>query len=231
MKVAVCYFGQPKFVDAGYVTADWFTEDISIDNYFHFWQPCNNLSADLNSLSRFDNNLNESITLNELIQIYNPIDYQYDTQKDFDETVYDFVSFESFFIKPKRVMSMLYSIEQVINLVSKEYDYIFLKRSDVFFDQKINLETLSKDHLNLPSYTGDVQPLYNFVTNPLYLDFMAIGTFKTIQLYSKLFSHLIKYNGTNKAWVPEYLYSDYIVDMGLDVNKIELGKLYTNRNK
>ena len=106
-------------------------------------------------------------------------------------------------------------------------DVLILKRTDLKFQNKIDLQSLDLKKLNMPDWRGTVSPNAKYTTHPVYVDFIAIGTLDILQSYASLYIK-IQYFSHEKCWTPEYLFADHIVNEKLEVNEINLGELYTN---
>lgn len=229
MKVGVCYFGQPRLCETGLVTKDWFIQsnDIEIHNYFHLWQSSNSNKL-INSISRFEYKFDNKYDLQWLVENYNPIDYKFESQKEFDTTKIQLEDTSVHKIYPNRVISMLYSINETIKLVNDPtLDVLILKRTDLKFQNKIDLQSLDLKKLNMPDWRGTVSPNAKYTTHPVYVDFIAIGTLDILQSYASLYIKIQCFSH-EKCWTPEYLFADHIVNEKLEVNEINLGELYTN---
>lgn len=228
MRIGVCYFGQPRLCEHGLVSKDWFvqSDDVEIYNFFHLWQPSN--QNDLtNSISRFRSRTNPGYDLDNLIDIYKPVNYIYELQKDFDVNEFKLKDI-GHLVYPSRVISMLYSINKTIELVNdSNLDMLIIKRSDLKLQNKINLDLIDLDKLNMPSWRGSVMPNSMYTSNTVYVDFIAIAKLNILQSYASLYLKLQEFSG-EKCWVPEYLFADHIVNENLQVNEIDLGELYTN---
>jgi hypothetical protein len=228
MKIGVCYFGQPRLCEHGLVSKDWFTQsdDVEIYNFFHLWQPSN--QNDLtNSISRFRSRTNLGYDLDTLIDIYKPVNYIYELQKDFDINEFNLTDVKDL-VYPSRVISMLYSINKTIELVNNSnLDMLIIKRSDLKLQNKIDLDLIDLDKLNMPSWRGSVIPNLMYTSNTVYVDFIAIAKLNILQSYASLYLKLHEFS-REKCWVPEYLFADHIVNENLQVNEIDLGELYTN---
>lgn len=228
MKIGVCYFGQPRLCERGLVRNDWFEQsnDIEIYNFFHLWQPTNQYDL-INSISRFRSEANIEYNLDRLLKIYNPINYIFELQRDFDIQAYK-LKYIGAHVYPKRVISMLYSINKTIELVNiLNLDILILKRTDVKLQNKIDLNSIDFNKLNMPSWRGTVLPNHMYTTNTVYVDFIAIGKLNILKSYSSLYLRLHEFS-TEKCWVPEYLFADHIINENLSVNELNLGELYTN---
>jgi len=228
MRIGVCYFGQPRLCEHGLVTKDWFTQssDVELYNFFHLWQPTNHNDI-TNSISRFRSQSNIGYDLNNLIDIYSPVNYMYEVQKDFDIHKFKLKDIRQL-VYPSRVVSMLYSINKTVELVNdSKLDILILKRSDLKLQNKINLDLIDLDKLNMPSWRGSVMPNSVYTTNPVYVDFIAIANLNILQSYASLYLKLQEFP-KEKCWVPEYLFADHIINENLQVNELDLGELYTN---
>lgn len=228
MKIAVCYFGQPRLCEHGLITKDWFVQstDIELHNFFHLWQPSNQYDL-TNSISRFRSQSNNGYDLNTLLSIYQPTDYIFELQKDFDVSEFKLKDIGQL-VYPNRVISMLYSINKTIELVNDfNFDMLILKRTDLKLQNKIDLNSIDLNKLNMPHWRGSVMPNSEYTTNPVYVDFIAIGKLDILRSYASLYKKLQEFSD-EKCWVPEYLFADHIVNENLKVNEINLGELYTN---
>lgn len=228
MKIGICYFGQPRLCEHGLVTKNWFVQsnDVEIYNFFHLWQQSN--SHDLiNSISRFRHQSNNQYELNKLIDIYNPVNYKFELQKYFELTDIKLKDIGQL-VYPSRVISMLYSINETIKLVNdSSLDVLILKRTDLKLQNKIDLNSLDLKKLNMPEWRGTVIPNSKYTTNPVYVDFIAIGKLDILQSYASLYTKIREFSN-KKCWIPEYLFADHIINENLEVNEINLGELYTN---
>lgn len=228
MKIGVCYFGQPRLCEHGLVTKDWFMQssDVELYNFFHIWKP--SIPSDLtNSISRFRIDTPASYSLERLLDIYTPSNYTFETQKTFDVHTYK-LKYIGAHVYPERVISMLYSINKTVNLVNdSNLDVLILKRTDLKIQNKIDLNSIDLNKLNMPTWRGSVMPNSIYTTNPVYVDFMAIGKLDILRSYASIYSKLHEFSH-EKCWVPEYLFADHIVNENLQVNELELGELYTN---
>ena len=139
MRIGVCYFGQPRLCEHGLISKDRFvqSDDVEIYNFFHLWQPSN--QNDLtNSISRFRSSPNRGYDLDNLIELYNPVNYMYELQKDFNINEFKLKDI-GHLVYPKRVISMLYSINKTIEMVNDlNLDVLILKRTDVKLQNKID---------------------------------------------------------------------------------------------
>lgn len=230
MKIGVCYFGQPRLCEHGLITKDWFVQSNyveNIHNYFHLWQPSYAHEL-INSISRFEYQHNNGYTLNKLLDIYNPIDYKFELQKEFDITHIKLKEKSDDMIYSCRVISMLFSISETIKLVNdSDLDVLILKRTDLKLQNQIDLNSFDLNKLNMPDWRGSVMPNSMYTTNPVYVDFIAIGKLNILQSYASLYIKLQNFSN-EKCWVPEYLFADHIINEKLEVNEIKLGELYTN---
>ncbi len=178
MNVAVCLYGQPRFCVEGFKYLYDFCEDINLEFYIHSW--------------------GDSIVLNELNSIYNPISIKVETPKINFDNINKYIINEN--LNKKGIISTvspLYSINEVGKLLEKSntiYDYVILTRTDIGIPNgKLNNFNLEKNIIYSSYVNGS-----GWVIGPNkenYIDTKFIlSDKKTILFLSKLYENLYQYN-------------------------------------
>lgn len=167
MKVAVCFFGQPRHLNnpySYYSQKYWLIDKYNANVYCHSWISKNEIEFDYadqvqESLrSRQDKN-SENIILRK----YKPKKYLFEEpknlflteelrevlkikQQEYNSRIIG--SFNWTITNEKNHLSQLYSMSKAISLLKdKNYDWIFLTRFDVYVKEIPNLYQLEKDNL------------------------------------------------------------------------------------
>jgi hypothetical protein len=168
MKIAVCFFGIPRYPKKGKILNKTFYSKIEIDYYAHFWK--SEETEEVRSLYNFKNILIEE-------------------QKDFS----DKFDFDVDLSKTTRGMhnslSPLYSLNQVGKLIEDEYDYIVLTRTDVVQLGHELKRNLSDNTILYSSFVDGDNWIIN--ENDDHIDFKFICSSKENILYAtKLYENL-----------------------------------------
>lgn len=171
MKVAVCFFGIPRYAKSGKTLNRTFYSGLEIDYYAHFWE--NETCEDVEKLYDFKNLLIEK-------------------QKDFS----DKFDFEVDLSKTTRnihdSISPLYSLNQIGKLIEEDYDYVIVTRTDVVCLSAELKKILKANEVFYTSYVpGDNWIINN---NDDHIDFKFLCSSKENILYlMTLYDNLEKY--------------------------------------
>jgi hypothetical protein len=167
MKVAICLYGQPRLYEKGYINIKNFIDlnnKHSFDLFFHTWYDENMIGnyyqcapwryIDKNELEIKKN------TIDNLINLYEPKEYMYESPKIFDTSIYN--NTNMFLLSNKymqnnidNTISCIYSKYQVSTLLQKYasnkniiYDFIISIRFDFLNELNFTIEDLKKDKIN-----------------------------------------------------------------------------------
>ncbi|MEZ6038798.1 MAG: hypothetical protein R3F29_15065 [Planctomycetota bacterium] len=220
---AITYFGQPRNC-AATLEANRDKLPPGADVYFHLWRPAGEDAA-LTSASRFQLEAPPAPDEAELVALYRPREYVYEPQQQFSPEAYPQLELAVENIPPKRVMSMLYSLQQAVALAARRerYDAVLALRTDVVLNKAWpEAHVPSGREVFLALDQGTVEPLSWKLRNPAHRDFLAAGTPQSLVLYASCFSRLDRLQG---HWVPEFLLGDNLVDLALPVRRVDLGPL------
>ena len=220
---AITYFGQPRNC-AATLAANRDLLPADADVFFHLWRPAGD-DAGLTSGSRFRLEAAPTADEAELLALYEPREHHYEPQRTFAPDAFPQLAIAAENIPPKRVMSMLYSLQQAVALAARreDYDAVLALRTDVALARPWPDDGVPKGREVLLSLDqGAVEPLSWKQKNPAHLDFLAAGTPASLTLYASCFSRLDRLQG---HWVPEFLLGDNLVEFGLSVRRVDLGKL------
>jgi hypothetical protein len=110
MKIAVCFFGIPRYPQKGKVLNKSFYGGLEIDYYAHFWN--NECAEEVKKLYNF-----KKIIIEDKINFSDKFDFEVDLSKT-TRNINDSVS-------------PIYSLMQLGKLIDGEYDYVAITRTDV----------------------------------------------------------------------------------------------------
>ena len=173
MKIAVCFFGIPRYPKKGKTLNRMFYGNLEVDYYAHFW---------------------ESEEIEEVKSLYNFKNILVEEQKDFSNEF----DFDVDLTKTTRgihdSISPLYSLMQVGKLIKEEYDYIVLTRTDVVQLGDELRKNLSDNTILYSSFVGGNSWVIN--GNDDHIDFKFIcsskenilhvtSLYKNLQIYLK----------------------------------------------
>ncbi|HEB52313.1 MAG TPA: hypothetical protein ENI87_03550 [bacterium] len=220
---AITYFGQPRQC-AATLAANRDKLPGDADVFFHLWRPTGD-DVTLTSNSRFTIETPAAPEEAELLALYEPREHVYEPQRAFSPEAFPHLEPAPNHIPPKRVMSMLYSLQIATALAARreEYDAVLALRTDVLLGRAWPDDAVPAGREVLLSLDqGTVKPLTWKHQNPAHLDFLAAGTPRSLHLYASCYSRLDRLTG---HWVPEFLLGDNLVDLALRARRIDLGKL------
>lgn len=176
MKVALCFYGQPRYINNPYVWLShkyWIIDKYNTDVYVHSWISGSEKEFEFSDWVQNKQNITEDInSSNIILNKYKPKKYIFESPKEFslDEQSKNLLkqkekeycsringSFLWSDLNENNCLSHLYSISKVLNLCEKDYDWIILTRFDNYIKNFPNLYNLDNNGLYL-----DNQFLYNF---------------------------------------------------------------------
>jgi len=178
MKVAYCFYGQPRRIDEGFAIVEKFMKknpDIHIDFFYHTWfsKDISTNVYDASPWRGLDTNdlLIQPDSINKLNTLYAPKAYQVDEPKKFNSTIESIKESILYKITPDKyiqnlnnTLSQLYSIQQACNVLQTyiqnsgiQYDYIILSRFDFRKEIEIQLHMLTNTMLYLSNIQESIK--------------------------------------------------------------------------
>jgi hypothetical protein len=171
MKIAVCFFGIPRYAKKGKILNKKFYDGMEIDYYAHFWEGKD--FKDIQSLYDFKSILVED-------QKDFSAEFEFDT--DLSKTTRDV----------HNSVSPLYSLMQVGKLIVEDYDYVVVTRTDVACLSLELKDFLKNNQVFYTSYVPGNEWIIN--GNDDHIDFKFFCSSKDNILYlSSLYKKLKKY--------------------------------------
>lgn len=180
MKVALCFFGQPRYIDSDRIPA-LFKKAIhaqaDVDVFTHFWFKDGETELSQSEWSYSKNLSVAPNTVERVKELYDPIVMEYEPQIDFtpDQETKDIINKLPFqkFNQDKNIFnvkSQLYSINRVIELLQRymvknciTYDFAIITRFDIILKTFPVLKNLKKGKFYLGGYpnVGGTYPGFN----------------------------------------------------------------------
>ena len=229
MKLALCFYGQPRFIDNPniklYLDSLIFNK-YETDSYCHFWYD-NDIVFYTGSdwhdkpspYYKGGNFYKIENTLEIINNVYKPIKNIFETPKDFSNI---FNSSELNILENKKrnnsgenyfslrnvnnLLSHLYSIEKVLNLIDldKNYDFIVLTRYDSLILNFTDLSNLEKGYIYATNQHGMCENEYCFTDNIFVLD-------PNLLLGLKCFSNIKNIITNISMWTAECVKKENII--------------------
>lgn len=171
MRIAVCFFGIPRYSKKGKILNEKFYNGLEIDYYAHFWDSEN--TEEVQSLYNFKN-----LLIEKQKDFCNAFDFEVDLSK----TTRDFHT----------SVSPLYSLMQVGKLIDGNYDYIVITRTDITCLDIELKDFLKSNKILYTSYVPGNEWIVN--ENGDHVDFRFFCSSKENILYlTTLYENLKKY--------------------------------------
>lgn len=188
MKVALLFFGQPRFLENKKTFQTHFDHILNkydTDVFCHTWWSPGQNSYDTSSWSHIDNCSSDKNSINKIVEMYNP------KVTLFQESLIFNISEESAFMQAVKkhdwsfknrnnIFSHLYSFrkvgqlfEEFVQTTDKQYDFIVVSRLDAEIIRFPNLKVLDPNGFYLPSH-HDKFPDNLFVFSPKYIKFLDV---------------------------------------------------------
>jgi hypothetical protein len=149
MKIALCFAGQPRFIER--MNFDNLVQDHDVDVYAHFWWD----ETYRGQIFAWNSSLvypEDYDPIEEFRKIMNPKKLVYEKYMDFDLTNFKMVSQMEFPLTEDIVEQSIYrqksqwtSIKKSIDLVEDEYDLVIRMRTDLEFGDRVPLELCNQD--------------------------------------------------------------------------------------
>lgn len=170
-RVAVCFFGQPRFVKKGKILREPFLANLEIDYYAHFWK-----SHDYNFVENYFD--------------FRNIIYEDQKVFSFEKKIKDIRTTQTI----SNTISPLYSMSTLNSIIDKteSYDYIIVTRTDVVcLDFVLNKLIIEKDTLYTDYVYGDEWNINDNI-NQFPMCFFLFDK-KNIKPFFSLYKNLDKY--------------------------------------
>ena len=194
MDIALCFYGQPRFID-NHNSYDSYRHHIysqgDVDVFTHYWFDSNDDKFKTSDWSsNFDNYLHKD-TINIIKKLYNPVKSIADKREFLEnENVKENVKNLNYFSENNfyNLQSHLYSYEQTFKLLSehmqqtnKKYDFVVMSRFDLKVTDFPNLSTLDKNKLYINGFGG-----HTFTDAIFILDSKFINSFNVYSNFEKI---------------------------------------------
>jgi len=222
VRVAYCFYGQPRVLEEGYKIFQSFVSrhsDVQFDVFYHTWHAKKGIyeASPWRSFGTQELIIAEN-AIDRLNDLYKPIQYKVDEPKRFDisqietSALYTFVM-EQIHTNNNRqkvnnlnnILSMFYSIQQVRDILQQHvsktntsYDYVILSRFDFLKEVKLNIATLMNHRLyvNDGGYRTKVFCAYYVCDYNIFLNFANIfNNLPVIMNNRELLTHFRALNG------------------------------------
>jgi hypothetical protein len=195
MKIAICLYGQPRLYKKGYNNIAIFVDlnnTHSFDFYFHTWFDEKMVGlhyecAPWRNISKNDLEIKKN-TVNELLELYKPKKYLYESPIKFDITPYISTYIYSIDtpINKKNInntISCLYSKYQVAQMLSSDniYDFVISIRFDFLNKLYFRIEDMKKNVINCMNVSPRL-----YVT-----DHLIVTSYDLFILYSSTYVNLL----------------------------------------
>lgn len=223
MKVALLLPGLTRSAKLCYDNLDRFLlSQYDVDVYIHTW--------DFSNFSLDGQRSEKEIELSEVENLYKPkkmVCENYYDKRDFLIKKYE--NYHKMDGTHERSMSMFYKIEQCFNLIEGEYDYIIRCRMDLMFNERLNLDLMNPDAINIPS----VQPRSTVRVNDYYysiphdshgiIDVFSVGNYDNMKKYCNVYSNLDKLClEQGFSYHPEHILKQNLDTQSTNINRFDL---------
>lgn len=188
MKIALCIFGQPRFLDNQFIKKfldEHLYSQGDVDVFTHFWfdkNSSNFKSSDWNHI----NYLQKDDTIKCIYETYSPKKILYEPPKNFknylDENHFNILKKLNYYTENNtyNLLSHLYSFEKSTELVEGEYDFIVITRYDNLILKFPKLNGLKNGFYVTNQYNGNFSDVI-FLSTPNFLEGMKVfSNFKDV---------------------------------------------------
>jgi len=151
MKIALCFAGQPRFIDR--MNFDNLTQDHQVDTYAHFWwdESYRGEQFAWNSTLTYPEDYDP---IEDFNQRMNPKKIVFEKYPDLDLSSFKMVSQMEFPLAEEVVEQSIFrqkcqwiSVKNSIGLIEEPYDLVIRMRTDLEFPERVPLEELDGDGL------------------------------------------------------------------------------------
>lgn len=194
MKIALCFFGQPRFIHNKHVVNsvyDNILNKYNTDVYCHFWYDKEIKNYDTSDWNKNNNRVFNvySDSNTKIIEYYEPKKIFYEPPLDFKnimvESWVDSIKNKPYFSinNLNNLLSHLYSLEMVLNMVDGDYDYVIMNRYDNLIRKIPNLNEEEKNKVFSTNHYVSNIPNANWFSDAIVIcDYSLIDVFK---IYNK----------------------------------------------
>lgn len=205
MKVAICIFGQPRWINNPYVLLShkyWIIDRYKADVFIHSWISGEEKKFDYaDQVEEYKKTKEVKNVADIIIKKYNPKKYIFEKPKDFsldeksrtilkkrEQEYYEKVNgyFNHTLTNENNHLSQLYSMSKSISLLNDDYDWIILSRFDNYIYNFPNLFILEKNNL----YLNDTYS-YNFADVLIFGGQKQIETLNCFDLIPELCNKIL----------------------------------------
>jgi hypothetical protein len=153
MKIALCFAGQPRFIDR--INFDNLIQDHQVDTYAHFWwdESYRGEQFAWNSTLTYPDDYDP---IDDFTQRMNPKKIVFEKYPELDLSEYKMVSQMEFPLTEEIVEQSIFrqkcqwiSVKNSIGLIEEPYDLVIRMRTDLEFPERVPLEELDGDGLYL----------------------------------------------------------------------------------
>ncbi len=188
MKVALLFFGQPRFLEnkkTFQTHCDKIINKYDTDVFCHTWWSLDQNTYETSSWSRINNCAADKHSINKIVEMYKPKVTRFQESINFnisEESNYNKITkeYEFAFNNRNNIMSHLYSLTKVgelledfINTTGTKYDFVVVSRLDADVIRFPNLNELDPNNFYLPNH-HERFPDNLFVFGPEYINFCKI---------------------------------------------------------
>jgi hypothetical protein len=153
MKIALCFAGQPRFIDR--MNFDNLIQDHQVDTYAHFWwdESYRGQQFAWNSMLTYPDDYDP---IEDFVQRMKPKNILFEKYPDLDLSSFKMVSRMEFPLTEDVVEQSIYrqkcqwiSVKNSIGLIEDNYDLVVRMRTDLEFPERVPVEELDGDGLYL----------------------------------------------------------------------------------
>lgn len=224
MKIAVCFSGQPRFIQEYEKNIKLYLLNLyDVDIYAHFWWDKSLKGTRINM--GYNDIYDERDYIQEFINTYHPKNIQYEPQKKFniegfcldtiEPDLKNAYSCEQFKELYQRVHSQWYSLQKCYQSIEhpENYDFIIRIRTDCKLNGHIQLNHLHKDRLYIQDgkCTGYTRK---------YADWFMVGHANVMKEFVNIYNHIYDYWHKGSIHIHRFIQS-YVEDFSIPNEAIE----------
>jgi hypothetical protein len=218
MKIAVCFSGQPRFINTyAHAIKQYLLNLYDTDIYAHFWWSDDLKGKQINMA--YKDTYDDKNHLQEFINTYQPTHISYEPQKQFDISNYTLDTLEpdlknvytpdQYKDLYQRVNSQWYSLQKCYQQIQypEKYDYIIRIRTDTRLTKPIHLDFLSKTTLYIQDgkCTG---------ADRKYADWFMLGHATVMKEFVNIYDQVYTYWHKGSIHIHKFIQS-YVTDFNI----------------
>lgn len=195
MNVALCFYGQPRYLEnlnSVQSHKEHIYSQAAVDVYTHFWFSESQESYPVSDWCRVRDLKVHKNTVEAIKVLYNPIALAYEQQKEFtpSDEIKEILKPKPYYTENNvfNLLSHLYSLQKCIELFeerkNKSYDFVIVSRFDNKIHKFPNLTQLSKNKFYLTDFYGKGFNDYIYITDEKYLS--GLKVYENFDSISKL---------------------------------------------